>query len=244
MRFPRPEYWNGLSFPSPGDLPDQGSHSRLLHWQVGSSPLCRQGRVWGEEEDAVFISFTDESKCFKERKVWQVPTHPLPQPCGGGFLRRASVLLHTELSVRDLREPVESGQGWGVSLSRSQLRSHNWFPASFPFFSSLSPPGIFHQLESKDTCRHADGRSPTLALGCGCIWGPVLMQQELEGYPARAALSSSPPRSFPAVCTPTPPGKSPRCFLAHLRYAEIAKSWSWELLTIIDSREFSLRSSP
>ena len=141
MRFPRPEYWSGLSFPSPGDLPDQGYHSRLLHWQVGSSPLCRQGRVWGEEEDAVFISFTDESKCFKERKVWQVPTCPLSQPCGGGFLRRASVLLHTELSVRDLREPVESGQGWGVSLSRSQLRSHNWFPASFPFFSSLSPPG-------------------------------------------------------------------------------------------------------
>ena len=24
MRFPRQEYWSGLSFPSPGDLPDSG----------------------------------------------------------------------------------------------------------------------------------------------------------------------------------------------------------------------------
>ena len=24
MRFPRQEYWSGLTFPSPGDLPDQG----------------------------------------------------------------------------------------------------------------------------------------------------------------------------------------------------------------------------
>ena len=24
MRFPRPEYWSGLQFPSPGDLPDPG----------------------------------------------------------------------------------------------------------------------------------------------------------------------------------------------------------------------------
>ena len=24
MRFPRQEYWSGLSFPSPGDLPDPG----------------------------------------------------------------------------------------------------------------------------------------------------------------------------------------------------------------------------
>ena len=24
MGFPRPEYWSGLAFPSPGDLPDPG----------------------------------------------------------------------------------------------------------------------------------------------------------------------------------------------------------------------------
>ena len=34
MRFSRREYWSGLLFPSPGDLPDQGSNPHLLHWQV------------------------------------------------------------------------------------------------------------------------------------------------------------------------------------------------------------------
>ena len=34
MEFPRQEYWCGLPFPSPGDLPTQGSNACLLH--------CRQ----------------------------------------------------------------------------------------------------------------------------------------------------------------------------------------------------------
>ena len=34
MEFSRPEYWNGLPFPSPGDLPDPGINLGLLH--------CRQ----------------------------------------------------------------------------------------------------------------------------------------------------------------------------------------------------------
>ena len=40
--FSRQEYWSGLPFPSPGDLPTQGSNLCLLdrpHCQVGSSPL-------------------------------------------------------------------------------------------------------------------------------------------------------------------------------------------------------------
>ena len=32
MRFSRPEYWSGLPFPSPGDLPDPGI-------EPGSTPL-------------------------------------------------------------------------------------------------------------------------------------------------------------------------------------------------------------
>ena len=39
MAFPRQEYWSGLPFPTPGDLPNQGSHSSVLHWQAGSLPL-------------------------------------------------------------------------------------------------------------------------------------------------------------------------------------------------------------
>ena len=31
--FSRQESWSGLPFPPPGDLPDQGPNSRILHWK-------------------------------------------------------------------------------------------------------------------------------------------------------------------------------------------------------------------
>ena len=46
MRFPRQEYWSGLPFPSPEDLPDSGIKPVYLymHWQVGSLPLVPPGK--------------------------------------------------------------------------------------------------------------------------------------------------------------------------------------------------------
>ena len=38
----RQEYWRGLPCPSPGDLPDQGSNPRLLHWQADSLLLSQR----------------------------------------------------------------------------------------------------------------------------------------------------------------------------------------------------------
>ena len=43
MAFPRQEYWNGLPFPSPGDLPDPRINPHLLHWQADSLTLNHQG---------------------------------------------------------------------------------------------------------------------------------------------------------------------------------------------------------
>ena len=43
MGFPRKEYWSGLPFPPPGDLPDPGTEPAflpLLCWQADSLPLC------------------------------------------------------------------------------------------------------------------------------------------------------------------------------------------------------------
>ena len=48
MGFSRQEYWSGLPFPSPGDLPDPGIKPHLLHllhWQVDSLPLCHLGSI-------------------------------------------------------------------------------------------------------------------------------------------------------------------------------------------------------
>jgi len=39
MEFPRQEYWNGLPFPSPGDLPDPGIKPESPVWQEDSSAL-------------------------------------------------------------------------------------------------------------------------------------------------------------------------------------------------------------
>ena len=43
MGFSRQEYWSGLPFPPPGDLPDPGIEG-LLHWPVGSLPLAPPGK--------------------------------------------------------------------------------------------------------------------------------------------------------------------------------------------------------
>ena len=49
MGFSRQEYWNGLPFPSPGDLPDPGIEPASPvspELQVYSLPLIHQGRFW------------------------------------------------------------------------------------------------------------------------------------------------------------------------------------------------------
>ena len=50
MGFSRQEYWSGLPFPPPGDLPDPGIQPAslcLLHWQAHSLPLSHLGRSHG-----------------------------------------------------------------------------------------------------------------------------------------------------------------------------------------------------
>ena len=48
MGFFRQEYWSGLPFPSPGDIPTQGLNPRLLyllHWWADSFPLSQLGSL-------------------------------------------------------------------------------------------------------------------------------------------------------------------------------------------------------
>ena len=49
MGFSRQEYWSGLPFPSPGNLPAPGIElanlRSNLHWQAGSLPLAPPGEV-------------------------------------------------------------------------------------------------------------------------------------------------------------------------------------------------------
>ena len=43
MGFPRQEYWSGLPFPSPGNLPDPGIEPMSPELQMDSLPLSHQG---------------------------------------------------------------------------------------------------------------------------------------------------------------------------------------------------------
>ena len=49
MGFSRQEYWSGLPFPSPGDLPNPGIEPRSLALQADSYHLSHQGRSDGRE---------------------------------------------------------------------------------------------------------------------------------------------------------------------------------------------------
>ena len=46
MEFSRQEYWNGLPFPSPWNLPNPGI---VLHWQVDSLPLSHMRNPFQEQ---------------------------------------------------------------------------------------------------------------------------------------------------------------------------------------------------
>ena len=48
MGFSRQEYWNGLPFPSPGDLPNQGSNPDLPHCRQTLNHLNHQGSHHGQ----------------------------------------------------------------------------------------------------------------------------------------------------------------------------------------------------
>ena len=43
MGLSRQEYWSGLAFPSPGDLPNPGIEPGSLAWQANVLPLNHQG---------------------------------------------------------------------------------------------------------------------------------------------------------------------------------------------------------
>ena len=43
MEFPRQEYWSGLPFPSPGDLPNSGMEPKSPAWQADSLPVSHLG---------------------------------------------------------------------------------------------------------------------------------------------------------------------------------------------------------
>ena len=63
MGFSRQEYWSGLPFPSPGDLPDPGIEPGSSVLQVGSLPLYHLGSR--ENLGACFSSYGGDAESIK-----------------------------------------------------------------------------------------------------------------------------------------------------------------------------------
>ena len=63
--FSRQEYWSGLPFPSPGDLPDPGIKPRSPALQADSLPSEPSGKPHKHEEKMNYSGFT---KCFQYEK--------------------------------------------------------------------------------------------------------------------------------------------------------------------------------
>ena len=61
MGFSRQEYWSGLPFPSPGNLPDTGIKPRSPALQIHSLPT----ELWGNDILALHIKFTKDICTYK-----------------------------------------------------------------------------------------------------------------------------------------------------------------------------------
>ena len=81
MRFPRQEYWSGLPFPSPRDLPDPGIKPRSPVWQVDSLPVSHLGspyshNAWfktkGRREETQSSNWTCTSNLLRSSGVFSL----------------------------------------------------------------------------------------------------------------------------------------------------------------------------
>ena len=163
MGFPRQEYWNGLPFPSPGDLPDPRIKPASPAWQVDSLPLRRQ----------VFSIAWAKSTSREPGPQW-CPTNPAMMVvslslahggCPGGAAARQSPPRSVVVTSR-VPGPLQPGVGRpGGDLPWPWLR-----PPHYPtLFFSKSAAWLARRSQSSAlaVCRRrrasASSRSPTCA---------------------------------------------------------------------------------
>ena len=71
MGFPRQEYWNGLPFPTPGDLPDPGMEPMSLEYpalQVDSLPAKPFGKPLRCNTTIIIIQFESVMQRFTTKR--------------------------------------------------------------------------------------------------------------------------------------------------------------------------------
>ena len=78
------EYWRGLPFPPPGDLPDPGTEPKPLALQADSLPLNHQGSPY-----TYYILLHKESLCILLNSAFSLLGQAIPSNCRSSRLLRA-----------------------------------------------------------------------------------------------------------------------------------------------------------
>ena len=92
MEISRQEYWSGLTFPTPGDLPNHGLNPQLLHCQVDSLPLVPPGKP---SQKKVLVAQSCLTLC--NPMDCSLPgsfVHGILQGLNPGFLHCRQILYH------------------------------------------------------------------------------------------------------------------------------------------------------
>ena len=100
MAFSRQEYWKGLPFPSPGDLPDPRTEPGSPALQAGSLP----------SESTIYSSWLSSNKRKKGRKVMSFSFNYLCKDLDTKY----SYIWHT-------------GQNFNIRISREYKSAHTYF---------------------------------------------------------------------------------------------------------------------
>ena len=126
MGFSKQEYWSGLPFPFPGDLPNPGLFC-LLHWQVGSFPLVPPGLSSRVEQ-------THQSYVPEPLQLHQPEAHPERACCLGVHHSVPRALLW------GVHVQTETGSGrWGRSDAFLLVRK---------CFRPVQHPAVTYSLDS------------------------------------------------------------------------------------------------
>ena len=117
MGFPRQEYWSGLPFPSPGDLPNPGIESMSPAWQVDSSPPSHVG------SPNHYILQYSGLRNPRDRGAWWATVHSRAFLRGGNSPREAEVLAKGPRALDDTARTVAEDSQWpGLLIPASLIR--------------------------------------------------------------------------------------------------------------------------
>ena len=245
MEFSRQEYWSGLPFPSPADLPDQGLNLGLQHCRHILYYLSHQGTPsFGVvyfpiiEAHVHIIWYNSDLETLNHEK--DIPLHfteSLYMVCFASFLMQILVILNVwEIRENELTKCTEWKKRRGQLLSQSESCSPGFPVLSLLGHGKTSLSCLFKVRCGQGTYSGHWNLSESLKNLCVIRqhWRPLFMQH--SEWPCAAAAAAKSVQSCPTLCNPidgSPPG-SPVPGILQARTLEwvaisFSNAWKWKV---------------